>query len=159
MERPSAAEPPLIEGMSRFYIYDFSEMQPAISDEMGFDQQGDFGIQTYLEYWTESGRDPLLIRLGKRPFGFAMINTHCHQGGSVARNMGEFFVPRKYRRRGDGGLLLGPLALAFSKLRTYRATARRKVYGALFTGATKAGRLPPPGDTRSSGRARRGSCW
>ena len=90
VEWASAAERPLIEGMTRFYIHDFSEMQPAISDEMDFDQQGEFGILTYLECWTESGRHQLLIRLGKRPFGFALINTLCHQGGSLERNMGEF---------------------------------------------------------------------
>ncbi len=104
VERASAAERPLIEGMSRFYIYDFSEMEPAGSDEMDFDQRGDFGVLPYLpEYWTESGRRPLLIRLGEKPAGFALINTHSHRGGSVERNMGEFFVARKYRRRGVAG--------------------------------------------------------
>ena len=101
VERASAAERPLIEGMSRFYTYDFSEMELAGSDDMDFDQRGDFGLLPYLpEYWTQSGRYPLLIRLGEKPVGFALINTHSHRGGSVERNMGEFFVARKYRRRG-----------------------------------------------------------
>lgn len=110
VERASVAERALIEGMSRFYIYDFSEMEPAGSDDMDFDQRGDFGVLPYLpEYWTESGRYALLIRLGEKPVGFALINTHSHRGGSIERNMGEFFVARKYRRRGVAAEAVGQI--------------------------------------------------
>jgi predicted acetyltransferase len=110
VERASTAERALIEGMSRFYIYDFSEMESAGSDEMDFDQRGDFGVLPYLpEYWTESGRHALLIRLGDKPVGFALINTHSHRGGSIERNMGEFFVARKYRRRGVAAEAVGQI--------------------------------------------------
>ena len=97
----SPAERALIEGLAQFYIYDFSEMEPPGSTDFAFDAAGGFGPLPYLDtYWDEYGRVPLLIRVGEEIAGFALINTHSHQGGSVERNMGEFFVARKFRRQG-----------------------------------------------------------
>lgn len=116
VEAAKIEERDLIEGMSRFYIYYFSETEPAESYDMDFDHQGGFGILPYLaEYWRESGRHPLLVRRGEKPVGFALINTHSRRGGRIKRNMGEFLVSQKYRRRGgrggspDSGALPRPL--------------------------------------------------
>jgi predicted acetyltransferase len=99
----SAAERPLIAGLFQFYAYDFSEMEPAGSAEFELDAEGRFGAYPYLdEYWREAGRWPVLIRVGARTAGFALINTHSHRGGTVERNMAEFFIARKYRRGGVG---------------------------------------------------------
>ena len=97
----TAAERPLIEGLMQFYTYDFSEMEQPDSAEFDFDRQGRFEPYAFLgDYWREDDRWPLLIRVGERVAGFALINTHSHQGGRVERNMAEFFVARKYRRGG-----------------------------------------------------------
>jgi predicted acetyltransferase len=101
VDRAAAAERTLIEGLTRFYIYDFSELEPADSDAFDFSDHGDYDPLPYLEaYWREPGRHPLVIRLGEKVVGFALINGHSHQGGVVERNMAEFFVARKYRRHG-----------------------------------------------------------
>lgn len=96
------AERALIEGLSQFYIYDFSEMEPVGSVDLEFDERGGFGALPGLdEYWRGDGAHALLIRLDDRPAGFALINSYSHRdGGEVERNMGEFFVTRKHRRRG-----------------------------------------------------------
>jgi predicted acetyltransferase len=95
------AEQPLIEALAQFYIYDFSEMEPPESSNFEFDNTGSLGKLPYIEdYWREAGRHALLIRSAGRVVGFALINSHSHRGGSVERNMGEFFVARKHRRRG-----------------------------------------------------------
>jgi predicted acetyltransferase len=97
----AVGERPLIEGLSRFYVYDFSEMEPAASRDFEFDDRGDLGTLPGLDaYWAREGFHPLVIRLGVHPIGFALVNTHSHQGGAVERNMGEFFIARKHRRRG-----------------------------------------------------------
>jgi predicted acetyltransferase len=98
----SDAERPLIDGLAQFYIYDFSEMEPAQSDEFEFEANGGFGpIPGMDDYWRDDHSHPLLILVDDRPAGFALINTHSHRdGGHVERNMGEFFVARKHRRRG-----------------------------------------------------------
>ena len=109
-----AGERPLIEKLARFYVYDFSEMEPAGSDDMDFDSHGDLGPLPYLAtYWTKAGRHPLLIRLGQKLVGFALINSLSHQGGVVERNMGEFFVARKYRRRGVAAGAVRQILAAF----------------------------------------------
>ena len=95
------AQRSLIEGLFQFYIYDFSEMEPAASDNFEFDERGRFAPDPRIgDYWGVDGRVPLLIFVGDHPAGFALINTHSHQGGLVERNMAEFFVVRKHRRRG-----------------------------------------------------------
>jgi predicted acetyltransferase len=95
------AERRLIENLFQFYAYDFSEMEPADSADFEFDERGRFSDYSFMDdYWREADRWPLLIRLDGRLAGFALINTHSHQGGRVERNMGEFFVARKFRRGG-----------------------------------------------------------
>jgi predicted acetyltransferase len=92
----------LIEGLSQFYVYDFSEMEPEGSDRLEFDARGQFKVLLELDdYWrARPGFHALVICVGEQPVGFALINTLSHRGGSVERNMSEFFVARKYRRRG-----------------------------------------------------------
>lgn len=92
------ADRSLIEGLFQFYIYDFSEMEPAGSDALSFNDAGRFDPYPYLpEYWSAADRWPLLIRVDGRLAGFVLINTLSHRGGAVERNMAEFFVARKYR--------------------------------------------------------------
>lgn len=95
------AEQALIEGLFQFYLYDFSEMEPPGVDDLAFGEDGRYRpFPPFFTYWEEPDRWPLLIRVGGRPAGFALINSVSHRGGSAERNMGEFFVARKYR--GDG---------------------------------------------------------
>lgn len=97
------AEQPLIAGLAHFYIYDFSEFEPAESVRFEFDDRGGLGELPYLDdYFSAPDRHALLILAGERPIGFALLNTHSHRGGTVERNMGEFFIARKHRRGGRG---------------------------------------------------------
>jgi predicted acetyltransferase len=101
VELASRSERRVIESLSQFYIYDFSEMEPAGSTKLEFGDQGSYPSLPSLDsYWQLEGFLPLLIRVEQSLAGFALINTHSHRGGSVERNMGEFFVARKYRGRG-----------------------------------------------------------
>ena len=92
----------LIEGLLQFYSYDFSEMEPDGSADMDFDSlEGRFSGYDVQAYWEEQGRVPLVIHRDGKPVGFALLNQHSHRdGGHVERNMAEFFVARKFRRRG-----------------------------------------------------------
>jgi predicted acetyltransferase len=90
-----------IERLSQFYIYDFSEMEPPGSNEMEFGEQGGYPPLPEIDsYWRVEGFRPLLIRVKDRLAGFALINTRSQHSGRVEHNMAEFFVARKYRRRG-----------------------------------------------------------
>jgi predicted acetyltransferase len=97
-----ASERALIEGLLQFYVYDFSELEPQDSERLDFNENGRFDVLIRLDdYWQgREGFHALLILAGGRPAGFALVNTTSHRGAAVERNMGEFFVARKYRRRG-----------------------------------------------------------
>jgi predicted acetyltransferase len=97
----SEAERPLIEAMFQYYVYDFSEMGPPDSDDFDLGADATFGRYDHMEaYWREASRIPLLIRWRGKLAGFALVNDDSHSGLPVDRNMGEFFVMRKYRRAG-----------------------------------------------------------
>lgn len=100
--RPAqASERPLLERLLQFYLYDFSELEAADSDALDFDAHGGYGPSLPpAEYWTDPDWHALLIRFGGKIAGFAFINTHSHPGGRGQHNMAEFFVARKFRRRG-----------------------------------------------------------
>ena len=84
----SKSERRLIENLSQFYIYDFSEMESPESSNLDFDDQGSYPPLPNLDsYWQVEGFLPLLIRLKEVLVGFALINSHSHRGGSVEHNM------------------------------------------------------------------------
>jgi predicted acetyltransferase len=101
--RPAlASEQPRIEGLMQFYIYDWSEMEEPESSAFAFNANGQFDPYPDLaDYWKRPDYLPFLIEVDRCIAGFALLNTHSHlTGGHVERNMAEFFVARKYRRRG-----------------------------------------------------------
>lgn len=111
--RAECDQRPLIEGLFQFYIYDFSEFQPADSPDFELNAEGRYEPYPYLDrYWADAACTPLLIRLGARVAGFALINAFAHSGGAVDHGMAEFFVLRKYRRAGIGALAVGQILRA-----------------------------------------------
>lgn len=102
IERADESDRALIDGLAQFYIYDFSEIEPIDSEAFAFNAAGGFSpLPGVDDYWGKQGAHPLLIRFDGRVAGFSLINTSSHRdGGTVERNMGEFFVARHYRRNG-----------------------------------------------------------
>ncbi len=101
--RPAlGSEQALIEGLMQFYIYDWSEMEAPGSQGFSFNFYGQFdGYPGLGDYWTKPKHWALLIEVDGACAGFALLNTHSHLTGEhIERNMAEFFVARKYRRRG-----------------------------------------------------------
>lgn len=95
------ADRTLIEGLFQFYVYDFSEMDPPGPGGITFNAAGAYELDPPLApYFEEAGRYALVIRVDGETAGFALINGVSHRGGTVERNMGEFFVARKYRGGG-----------------------------------------------------------
>lgn len=129
--RVSVAAPedrPLIEGLFQFYIYDFAEMEPPGSDDFDFNASGLYDLSPYLaDYWSEAGRRPLLIQVGGKLAGFALINTHSHHGGEVENNVAEFFVARKHRRGGVGAEALRQIVALYPGYWEAAVVARNRV--------------------------------
>lgn len=97
-----AEDRPVLENLFQLYVHDFSEQWSDRPDgEIGED--GRFAPYDHWDgYWRDEKRIPLLLRTRGRLIGFALLNDHAITGLSVDRNMGEFFIARKYRRGGYG---------------------------------------------------------
>lgn len=97
----AAAQRGAIEAMFQLYVHDFTSFWDTRRMELGED--GRFEAYPFMDsYWTEAGREPLLIRADGRLAGFALINRHSHIGEPCDFGMAEFFVARHYRREGVG---------------------------------------------------------
>lgn len=95
------SERPLLERLLQFYLYDFSELEAVDSDALDFDECGGYGpTLPPAEYWTDPDWHACLIRFGEKIAGFAFVNTRSQLGDRAQHNMAEFFVARKFRRRG-----------------------------------------------------------
>ena len=95
------ADRSLIDGLFQFYVYDFSEFEPAGSDRFDLEADGRFAPYPHLDsYWGDASRIPFIIRRSGRLAGFALVNSIGHSGLAVDHNMAEFFVMRKHRRSG-----------------------------------------------------------
>lgn len=100
----SVAEPQqqdVLANLIQLYTHDFSEhWAGGPQGELGED--GRFAAYPLDAYWQEPDRIPLLIRVGGRLAGFALVNAYAHSGRSLDRAMAEFFIVRKHRRGGVG---------------------------------------------------------
>lgn len=87
--------------LMELYLYDFSEMDGADVNEAGL-----FEYDYLDHYWTEEGRHPFLVRVDGKLAGFVLVRQSESRvpgepEGQV-HQIAEFFVMRKYRRKGVG---------------------------------------------------------
>jgi predicted acetyltransferase len=94
---------PVIRQLLELYAHDFSEFDQEDVNEHGF-----YGYD-YLDcYWTEATRHPFLIRVGGKLAGLVLVSDYCYTlDDKSAKSVSEFFVMRKFRRRGKGKTVAG----------------------------------------------------
>jgi len=93
---------PVLGHLLELYRHDFSEF-----DDADVDEHGIYGYRFLDSYWTEPDRHPLLFRVDGSWAGFALVRA------GVPHDVAEFFVMRKYRRRGVGTMLARDLFARF----------------------------------------------
>jgi predicted acetyltransferase len=98
----AVAERPIVERLLQLYCYDFSEFAGLGSGHGRVDAGGRFAYPRLDLYWSEEGREALLLRVGSDLAGFVFINRWSPSGEPVDHAIAEFFVMRKYRRAGIG---------------------------------------------------------
>lgn len=87
-----------LESLMQLYSYDWSELGPL---DVGDD--GRFADYPLDGYWQEGWRHPFLLRVDGKLAGFALILERSRLTGAAGVfDMAEFFVMRRYRRRGVG---------------------------------------------------------
>lgn len=100
----------VVRNLMELYLYDFSEFAGDDVDEHGL-----YGYNRLDHYWTEPGRYPFLFRVDGAWAGFALVSSFSYFG--VTRQdvyaFAEFFVMRKYRRRGVGSRMARALFKRF----------------------------------------------
>ena len=91
-------EKSVLRQLLELYSYDFSEF-----DDNDVNNHGFYGY-TYLDYyWTVDTRHPFFIRVDGKLAGFVMISDYSFiLPEKSANSITEFFVMRKYRRKGIG---------------------------------------------------------
>lgn len=94
----SSNEAPIMANLLELYAYDFSEFHDL---ELGPD--GRFGYAQLPLYWLEQNRRPFLVRVGGQLSGLVLVKQGSEiSGDGSVWDMAEFFIVRRYRRRGVG---------------------------------------------------------
>jgi predicted acetyltransferase len=89
---------PLLHRLMELCQHDYSELNGADVDEHGC-----FGYRYLERYWREPGRYPFLVRVSGKSAGFVLVRElERNADGQPVHEVAEFFILRKYRRRGIG---------------------------------------------------------
>ena len=98
LDRAGAGAVPVLRRLMQLYLYDLGTI-----DGWDIAPDGRFGNARSIErFWRERGRRSFFIHVGAPLAGFALIHDRAHFAGAGTHEISEFFVLRKYRRRGVG---------------------------------------------------------
>ncbi|HYR09449.1 MAG TPA: GNAT family N-acetyltransferase [Longimicrobium sp.] len=98
VRRAAAEEQAIVMNLLQLYAHDFSEFI-----DLQLQPDGRFGDPDLSRYWREEGRFPFLVRVDGHLAGCVLVSR-----GSPIRedprvwDMAEFFIVRRYRKRGIG---------------------------------------------------------
>ena len=90
---PATDERDVLANLMQLYLHDMSEF-----DGVDVARDGRYAYRYFERYWREPGRHPFIVRADGQIAGFALVRQHAPDVYQVA----EFFILRKYRRRGVG---------------------------------------------------------
>jgi predicted acetyltransferase len=139
------ADKPVLANLLQLYQYDFSEIR-----ELDLTPHGTFTYRYLDSYFTESGREAYFVTVDGTLGGFALLRGDADDDGSW--NVAEFFVVRRYRRRGvarQAARLLfarhpGEWTLSFDRNNAPAAALWRTVVAEAATGEITETECPPP---------------
>jgi predicted acetyltransferase len=98
LEEVSAEAATLLRRLMQLYLYDLGSI-----DGWHISAEGLYGNAEHIErFWAEPGRRCFLIRVDGELAGFALIRNEASIAGRGTHEVSEFFVLRKFRRRGVG---------------------------------------------------------
>jgi predicted acetyltransferase len=89
---------PILANLLELYAHDFSEFYDV---DLGPD--GKFGYVPLPLYWTDPARHPFLVEFDSHLAGFVLVKRGSEfTGNEIVWDVVEFFITRRYRRRGIG---------------------------------------------------------
>ena len=87
----------IINNLMQFYMYDFSEFV-----DLDVKADGFFAAYKNLDdYWNDENRFPYIIQNEEKPIGFALVRL-IESAQRSHYSIAEFFVMKKYRKKGIG---------------------------------------------------------
>lgn len=100
LHEATAEDVPVLRRLMQLYLYDLGTI-----DGWDIGDDGLFGSAERIEsFWSEGSRRTFMIRVDGVLAGFVMVREGARFAGPGTRELAEFFVMRKYRRRGVGTL-------------------------------------------------------
>jgi predicted acetyltransferase len=98
LREADAAAIPVLRRLMQLYLYDLGSL-----DGWDISAEGLYGTAQAIErFWTEPGRRSFLIEVDGAIAGFALVRDEAEFAGAGTHEISEFFVLKKYRRRGVG---------------------------------------------------------
>jgi predicted acetyltransferase len=98
VRRAAAGEQAVVANLLELYAHDFSELI-----DLQLQPDGRFGYPDLSRYWREEGRFPFLVRVEGHLAGCVLVSHGSRiTGDPRVWDMAEFFVARRYRKRGIG---------------------------------------------------------
>lgn len=92
---------PVLANLLQLYAYDFSEFL-----NLTIEPDGRFHYPWLPLYWQEETRFPFLVKVDGYLAGFVLVSKgSLISGDPEIWDMAEFFIMRRYRRRGIGGVI------------------------------------------------------
>src|SRR2546422_57889 len=89
---------PVLRRLMQLYLYDLGTI-----DGWDIGDDGLYGIEARIEgFWTDPDRRSFLVRVDGKLAGFALVRDGAHFAGDGTREISEFLILRRYRRRGAG---------------------------------------------------------
>jgi predicted acetyltransferase len=92
---------PLIQNMTRFYVYDLSRECGHISSDWTLPADGLYESFDFKNYFEDPARKAYLVKVRDEIAGFALLNK-ATEDKINNWNMGEFFILAKFQRKGVG---------------------------------------------------------
>ncbi|MCB0115130.1 MAG: GNAT family N-acetyltransferase [Caldilineaceae bacterium] len=99
LRTPSRSDRSLVRRMMQLYLYDFSEYE-----DFDLDEHGEFGYGDLDYFWFEPTHAAFLVTVDDKLAGFVLVDNEVVVDG-YERSICEFFVMRKYRRKGVGSVM------------------------------------------------------
>lgn len=97
----------ILRNLLELYSYEFSELDGEDVNEFGL-----YDYEYLDHYWTDTDRFPFLVRVDGKLAGFVLLRRASYIHGELAESqqapmsVAEFFVVRKYRRKGIGSQII-----------------------------------------------------
>lgn len=98
--RASTEEKSIVQNLYPLYLHDLSEF----IDDIDINEKGLFNIRFLDLFWQNDSLFAFLIRVDNKLAGFTLLSTPPYTSMEVDYLVNEFFVLKKYRRRGVGRL-------------------------------------------------------